>query len=39
MCTFYFKLNENGENVFSVLSHDHEKDNMNILTRQIVSKN
>uniref|UniRef100_A0A2S2NXU0 MULE transposase domain-containing protein n=1 Tax=Schizaphis graminum TaxID=13262 RepID=A0A2S2NXU0_SCHGA len=39
MCKAYFKLNENSEFVFSVLIHDHEKDDVNILTRQKVSNN
>jgi hypothetical protein len=37
MCKSFFKLNENSEIIFSVLNHDHEKDDVNILTRQKVS--
>jgi len=37
MCKSYFKLNENGEIFLCVLNNDHEKDDVNILTRQKVS--
>lgn len=37
MCKSFFKLNENSEIIFSVLNHDHEKDDVNILTPQKVS--
>lgn len=34
MCKSYFKLNENSEIFFKVLNHDHEKDDVHILTGQ-----
>jgi hypothetical protein len=37
MCKSFFKLNENSEIIFNVLNHDHEKNDVNILTRQKVS--
>jgi hypothetical protein len=37
MCKSFFKLNENNEIIFSVLNHNHEKNDVNILTRQKVS--
>jgi len=37
MCKSFFKLNESSEILFSVLNHNHEKDDVNILTRQKVS--
>lgn len=37
LCKSFFKLSENGDIVFSVLNHDHDKDDINILTRQKVS--
>ncbi|XP_060845246.1 uncharacterized protein LOC132924821, partial [Rhopalosiphum padi] len=37
LCKSFFKLSENGDIVFSVLNHDHDKDDTNILTRQKVS--
>jgi len=36
MCKSYFKLSKNSKSIFSVLNHEHEKDNVNILTRQKV---
>jgi len=36
-CKSYFKLSENSEIMFSVLNHEYEKDDVNILTRHKVS--